>query len=132
MQIVLKIKCILDAVSISKLLHKYIQLLSTFPELKATLIIYKRDILENSMLEVRLGNGALISYCIDDDDTVGAWRSQVCLRITYTQCSIISPQMLQLRIFRVSRQFANTRQKNAANPVTGAFASYLLCICTID
>ena len=37
-----------------------------------------------------------------------------------------------LRIFRVSRQFANTRQKNAANPVTGAFASYLLCICTID
>ena len=42
------------------------------------------------------------------------------------------PQMLQLRIFRVSRQFANTRQKNAANPVTGAFASYLLCICTID
>ena len=72
MQIVLKIKYILDAVSISKLLHKYIQLLSTFPELKATLIIYKRDILENYMLEVRLGNGALISYCIDDDDTVGA------------------------------------------------------------
>ena len=82
--------------------------------------------------EVRYCKRALISYCIDDDDTVGAWRSLVCLRITYTQCSIISPQMLQLRIFRVSRQFANTRQKNAANPVTGAFASYLLCICTID
>ena len=65
-------------------------------------------------------------------DAKSAWRSQVCLRITYTRCSIISPQMLQLRIFRVSRQFANTRQKNAANPVTGAFASYLLCICTID